>query len=118
MGSLTQSLLQSSADKTQQAADYEKKLSGGPSDSSDSSTPKSSSQSTSKTAGQKAIESGAKKVGSAIKSGAQKIIGSFKDGGAVPKTGIYKLHEGEEVIPAGRASEYRKVYLGRKSKKD
>jgi len=26
---------------------------------------------------------------------------SFKHGGTVPKTGIYKLHKGEEVIPVG-----------------
>lgn len=120
MSSLTQSLLSASQDKLAQAADYEKKLASGPASSSDSSADESKSSSTSapKTAAQKTIESGAKKVGSVIKSGAQKVIGSFKDGGTVPKTGIYKLHEREEIVPAKRASEYRKVYLGRKSKKD
>lgn len=29
-----------------------------------------------------------------------KALGSFKKGGTVPKTGVYKLHEGEQVIPA------------------
>lgn len=28
------------------------------------------------------------------------ILGSFKEGGDVPKTGAYKLHEGEHVTPA------------------
>jgi hypothetical protein len=37
-------------------------------------------------------------------------------GGTVPKTGIYTLEKGEEVIPKGRASEYRKVFLNRKTK--
>ena len=42
-------------------------------------------------------------------------------GGVVPKTGVYTLQEGETVIPvnkaaAGRTSEYRKVYLNRKTK--
>jgi hypothetical protein len=27
-------------------------------------------------------------------------IGSFKKGGRVPKTGTYKLHKGEKVVPA------------------
>jgi hypothetical protein len=41
------------------------------------------------------------------------------DGGTVQKTGPAYLQKGEEVISAknGRASEYRKVYLGRKQKK-
>lgn len=34
-------------------------------------------------------------------------------GGEVPKTGDYRLKQGEEVIPAGRASEYRKVFVQR-----
>ena len=42
------------------------------------------------------------------------ILGSFKKGGEVPKTGNYKLHEGEEVVPNnGRASEYRKIFKSR-----
>ncbi len=35
------------------------------------------------------------------------------DGGTVDKTGPVVLHKGEEVIPAGRASEYRKVFAQR-----
>lgn len=27
-------------------------------------------------------------------------LGSFKKGGKVPKTGLYKLHKGEKVVPA------------------
>lgn len=112
MGSLTQSLLSSSADKTAEAADYSKNLQ----DSSNSAPAQSSMAQ--KPAAQKAIEGGEKKAKQSIISGAKKVLGAFKEGGTVPKTGIYKLHEGEEVIPTGRASEYRKVYLGRKSKKD
>lgn len=41
---------------------------------------------------------------------------SFKDGGTVPRTGLALVHKGEVVIPAGRSSEYRKVYLNRKNK--
>jgi hypothetical protein len=46
------------------------------------------------------------KAGGLIKS----VMGSFKKGGTVPKTGPYKLHKGEEVLPKGRASEYRKLF--------
>lgn len=31
------------------------------------------------------------------------VMGSFKKGGHVNKTGVYKLHEGEEVIPKKKA---------------
>ena len=41
------------------------------------------------------------------------IKGSFHDGGKVPETAPYQLHKGEEVIPAKRASEYRKVFAQR-----
>ncbi len=48
---------------------------------------------------------------------AGKILGSFKKGGTVPKTGNYRLHEGEVVVPAGkvqgRNSHYRRAYLDR-----
>lgn len=27
-----------------------------------------------------------------------KVLGSFKKGGSVKKTGLYKLHEGEKVV--------------------
>ncbi len=30
----------------------------------------------------------------------RELLGSFKKGGHVKKTGVYKLHKGEEVIPA------------------
>jgi hypothetical protein len=44
----------------------------------------------------------------------QTVLGSFKKGGEVPETGVYKLHEGEEVVPNnGRASAYRKVFKSR-----
>jgi hypothetical protein len=41
------------------------------------------------------------------------IKGSFKEGGKVPETGAYQLHKDEQVVPAGRASEYRKVFSQR-----
>lgn len=114
MGSLTQSLLQASAEKTGEAADYSKKLG--------QASPQAAQTAANKTPAQKAIEGGEKKVETgaknAIEGGAKKILGAFHDGGTVPETGAYIMHEGEEVIPAKRASEYRKVYLGRKSKKD
>lgn len=34
----------------------------------------------------------------------QQILGSFKRGGKVMKTGAYKLHKGETVIPTGMRS--------------
>jgi hypothetical protein len=33
-----------------------------------------------------------------------KPLGSMKKGGKVPKTGIYQLHAGEKVVPAGAAA--------------
>lgn len=30
----------------------------------------------------------------------RRVMGSFKKGGKVKKTGLYKLHKGEKVIPA------------------
>ena len=48
-----------------------------------------------------------------------KVMGSFKKGGIVPKTGAYKLHEGEQVIPKdkvqGRNSDYRRAFLSRQA---
>lgn len=52
------------------------------------------------------------------------ILGSFEKGGDVPKTGVYQLEKGEHVTPVDekeeskseRDSEYRKVYLKRKTK--
>jgi hypothetical protein len=35
--------------------------------------------------------------------GEDSMLGSFKKGGTVPKTGVYKLHKGEKVIPAAPA---------------
>jgi hypothetical protein len=32
----------------------------------------------------------------------QKVIGSYRHGGRVKKTGLYHLHKGENVIPAGK----------------
>jgi hypothetical protein len=32
----------------------------------------------------------------------QPVLGQFKKGGKVPKTGLYKLHKGEEVKPVGK----------------
>lgn len=38
----------------------------------------------------------------------QELMGSFKKGGVVPKTGPYKLHKGEKVIPAKKENEMKK----------
>jgi hypothetical protein len=117
MGSLTSSLLASSADKTAQDADNlaksQAQAKAAPDEAvaaKNAKTAKTAGSSTTPPAKKNPIEQGVKKLGG--------VIGSFHDGGTVPKTGKYMVHEGEEVIPAKRASEYRKVYLGRKSKKD
>src|ERR1700676_882007 len=104
----TDSLLSASAQKRDQDAEaLAKQTSGG----TDSNTPPASTPA-------KAKPSTLPKPPGAAKIGAiGQAIGSFKKGGTVPETGMYKLHKGEEVIPAGRASEYRKVYLSRKNKK-
>jgi hypothetical protein len=49
------------------------------------------------------------------------VMGAFHEGGDVKKDGAYLLKKGEHVNPAEeeekkRDSEYRRVYLGRKSK--
>lgn len=44
------------------------------------------------------------------------VLGQMHDGGEVPKTGKYLLEKGETVVPAGRSSEYRKVYNSRRKK--
>lgn len=36
-----------------------------------------------------------------------KILGSFKKGGKVKKTGIYKLHKGEKVVKAKKKGSKR-----------
>lgn len=37
---------------------------------------------------------------------------SYKRGGTIPRTGIYRLHEGETVIPKSLAQQYRKARHG------
>lgn len=37
------------------------------------------------------------------------VLGSFKKGGTVKKTGNYKLHEGEEVVPADKADKVNEL---------
>jgi len=47
-----------------------------------------------------------------IKKGANdfaRVISSFKDGGKVGKTGVYKLHKNEVVVPASRVRAVRKA---------
>ena len=38
-----------------------------------------------------------------------RVISSFKDGGKVQKTGVYKLHKNEVVVPAARVKAVRKA---------
>lgn len=45
----------------------------------------------------------------ARKQQSQKVLGSFKQGGTVPKTGNYKLHKGEKVVPQESTSLYKKA---------
>ena len=42
-------------------------------------------------------------------------IKGFKKGGTVRRTGIYKLHKGEQVIPAGKARMARAAKKARKA---
>jgi len=44
--------------------------------------------------------------------GALKVAGSFKSGGKVKKTGIYKLHKGETVLTP---AQFRKHKLGHRN---
>ena len=37
---------------------------------------------------------------------------SYKRGGTIPRTGVYRLHEGETVIPKSLAAQYRKARNG------
>lgn len=47
---------------------------------------------------------------------AQEVVGSMKDGGMVKKTGLYKLHKGEKVIPADKVKEMDMKNKTRKKK--
>jgi hypothetical protein len=40
--------------------------------------------------------------------GVGKLLGSFKKGGRVKKTGKYKLHKGERVVPRSRVKDLAK----------
>lgn len=46
---------------------------------------------------------------------AQPVLGSFKKGGKVKKTGNYKLHKGENVVPTGKltAAKRSKIPAGK-----
>jgi hypothetical protein len=39
----------------------------------------------------------------------EKVEGSLRKGGRIKKTGLYRLHKGEEVVPAGRKKANRKA---------
>src|ERR1700733_507664 len=43
-------------------------------------------------------------VASPVRAPMAKPLGSFKKGGKVPKTGVYKLHEGEQVVPKAQVA--------------
>ena len=43
---------------------------------------------------------GVKRNQMALTGNLDNVLGSFKKGGTVKKTGVYKLHKGEEVVPA------------------
>jgi hypothetical protein len=45
--------------------------------------------------------------------GNPRVLGSFEKGGDVEKTGVYKLHKGEKVVPK---SKVQTVSLGKKGK--
>lgn len=38
-----------------------------------------------------------------------RVLGEFKKGGEVMKTGVYKVHKGEVVVPASRAKTVSKM---------
>ena len=64
--------------------------------------------------GRKAGEYVGKRLGQAgartIQKGAVKVIASLKKGGKIRKTGLYRLHKGERVIPYHRKSHQKKKY--------
>ena len=113
--------LASAQQKTQQAADTQK------TQEQKAEAPKSGGAKPAQPAAAKpaagADQNAAQKAGGAAKNavmnspvaqGVKAVLGSFKKGGEVPETGVYKLHEGEQVVPNdGRASEYRKIFESR-----
>jgi hypothetical protein len=46
--------------------------------------------------------------------GGERYLGSFKRGGKVKKTGNYRLHEGETVVPKGGRKNKRKKRKSRR----
>ena len=59
-----------------------------------------------------------KALGSRIASLGGPLLGGMKKGGKVKKTGVYKLHAGETVVPAGvdpAVAHHRKHKLGHKN---
>jgi len=45
---------------------------------------------------------------------AKEMMGSFQEGGTVPKTGPYKLHKGETIVPAPRLKDkIQRYHMGR-----
>jgi hypothetical protein len=63
--------------------------------------------------GKKSGAEAASPVEKGLKSLAGATLGFLEKGGTIHKTGPYTLHAGEEVLPKGRASEYRKVFKQR-----
>lgn len=47
--------------------------------------------------------------GGAMSDKEKKLLGSFKKGGKVKKTGKYKLHKGEVVVPVKKVKKMKKV---------
>jgi len=41
------------------------------------------------------------------------VKGSMQDGGLVPETGAYKLHEGERVVPVANRTEATDLFASR-----
>lgn len=41
-----------------------------------------------------------------------KVLGSYKKGGKVKKTGLYKLHKGEKVLKKGAMGMLKKGMMG------
>ncbi len=46
-----------------------------------------------------------KTQGEETKQALGQVLGSYKHGGTVPRTGLYKLHAGEKVIPAEKKTD-------------
>lgn len=105
----TDDILQGAKDALSKAGSFTKSVEGKtPGTFAPKAAPKSAAPAAkSPQSGQTGIMREASDAGQGIKNRMEqssKALGTFKKGGVVPKTGNYKLHQGEKVIPAEKAN--------------